>query len=505
MKKYLFTGLLGLIFSLSLCAQTQSNPNVVFIYADDMGYGEIQALNPKRGKIPTPNLNDLALQGMTFTDAHTSSSVCSPSRYGLLTGRYNWRTSLQRGVLHGGESCLIAPDRMTLGNLFQSQGYHTAIIGKWHLGFKYDVTTAPKGAKASKKSVTHYLAEKPLGTRVIDGPITRGFDYYYGYPQSGTMSSFIKDDILIEEVNIIDVLPKLTDVVTRYIDEKASDAKEGKPFFLYFPMSSPHSPVVPSKQWQGKSGLGPHGDFVMQTDASVGAVMEALARNGLVDNTIVIFSADNGTSGVAANKLDLERQGHFPSGDFRGAKTDLWEGGHRVPFLLRWPERVEANTQCNQMISVVDVMATFGDLFSVQFNEQTAEDSISFLPAIDGKSISNPRKSVVFHSVMGRFSIRQGDWKLLLSPGSGGVSPLMDYDATQQGLSEMQLYNLKDDIEEQHNLVDQYPEKVVTLLKLLESTVSNGRSTPGSIKSNDVSVDIWKKNLNNEPIKRIKK
>ncbi|TWU56442.1 Arylsulfatase [Rubripirellula tenax] len=248
----------------SFAVGAPTKPNVIFVFADDLGYGEVQALNPQRGLIPTPHLNQLAAEGMVFTDAHTTSAVCSPSRYGLLTGRYCWRTRLQFGVATGGKPCLIAPDRMTLGHLFQDQGYHTAIFGKWHLDYQYDTSTAPKGATARKKSKTLYLSGIPIGTRVVDGPLTRGFDHFFGYHHGRSMSSFVEDETITREIKIIDVLPELTQSVTDYIDAKAADARAGKPFFVYFPMSSPHAPVVPSKEWQGKSGLGDHGDFVMQ-------------------------------------------------------------------------------------------------------------------------------------------------------------------------------------------------------------------------------------------------
>jgi arylsulfatase A len=487
--------LLGFQFQVSNFGATPSRPNVVFIYADDMGYGEVQALNPKRGLISTPHLDKMMADGMTFTDAHTTSAVCTPSRYGLLTGRYNWRTRLQAHVVRGGKPCLIAPDRMTLGNLFQQQGYNTAIVGKWHLDYQYEIPAALKGVKATKRSATHYLSGKPIGTKIVDGPITRGFDAFLGYHHGGSMSSIVKDDTIIKEVHIIDILPLLTDEVVKHIDAKATEAKAGKPFFLYFPMSSPHSPVVPAPEWQGKSGLGAHGDFVMQTDASVGAIVGALERNGLSENTIVIFSADNGTASNAADMPSLMKQGHFSSGDLRGAKTDLWDGGHRVPFILRWPAKVKANTRMNQMISLADMMATFGEMFSAEFADDTAEDSISFLPALYGKPVTNPRESVVHHSSNGRFAIRQGDWKLLLAPGSGGKS-LSDAKATAQGLPERQLYNIKDDLGETTNLVAQYPEKVATLIALLESYVAEGRSTPGTVQKNDAKIDIWKKSLN---------
>ncbi len=492
-SKIIAVGLLLSLLTPQLSLADQK-PNVVFIYADDMGYGEVQALNPKRGLIPTPHLDQMMADGMTFTDAHTVSAVCSPSRYGLLTGRYAWRTRLQSKVAKGGQPCLIAPDRMTLGNLFQQQGYSTAIVGKWHLDYQYEIPADLEYEKPAKKIKTLYLSGKPIGAKIVGGPVTHGFDTFFGYHHGGSMSSIVKDDTIIKEVHIIDILPMLTDEVTGIIDAKAAEAKAGKPFFLYFPMSSPHSPVVPAPEWQGKSGLGDHGDFVMQTDASVGAILDALDRNGLSENTIVVFSADNGTSAAASKMKDLIKKGHFSSGDLRGAKTDLWDGGHRVPFILRWPANVTAGAQMNQMISLSDLMATFGEMFSVTFAADAAEDSMSFLPALYGKPLTNPRQSIVHHSIDGRFGIRQGDWKLLLAPGSGGKS-LPDGTATAKGLPEMQLYNIKEDLGETMNVLDAHPEQVKTLVALLESTVAKGRSTPGADQKNDAEIDIWKKNL----------
>lgn len=467
-----------------------------------MGYGEVQALNPERGLIKTPHLDSMVADGMVFTDAHTTSSVCTPSRYGLLTGRYAWRTRLQRGVVTGGRPCLIAPDRMTLGHLFQRQGYSTAIFGKWHLDYQYEVPEALAGVQAQRRNATHYRSGHPLGTKIVDGPLTRGFDTFFGYHHGRSMSSIVKDDTIVEDVHIIDILPRLTDAVVEYIDTKADVAKAGKPFFIYFPMSSPHSPVVPTQPWQGKSGLNAHGDFVMQTDASVGAIIEALDRNGLREDTILIFTADNGTSANAANMPELMERGHFSSGGLRGSKADLWEGGHRVPFILRWPARVQAGTRMDQLVSMSDMMASFGEMFGVSFEDDTAEDSISFYPAMFGQPIDNPRQSAVHHSISGRFAIRQGNWKLLLASGSGGWTSPRDAEAAAQGWPDIQLYNLGQDLGEQNNLADQHPEKTQTMIALLQDIIDNGRSTPGAEQTNDTQINLWRLNQNRSDSRR---
>lgn len=479
---------LSSLFSISAAG---IKPNVIFILADDLGYGEIEALNPDRSKIPTPNLNQLAADGCIFTDAHSSSSVCSPTRYSLLTGRYNWRTRLQAGVLTGDDDPLIATGRLTLGNLFQQQGYSTAIFGKWHLNYKYELPEELRDAPKPKKTKTRYPAPFPVGTRVIDGPLTRGFDTFYGFHHSRTMSSFVRDDKIVEEVDIVDVLPSLTDRVVQYIEGQA-EGNPSKPFFLYFAMSSPHTPIVPADAWKGKGKIGKYADFVAQTDGSVGQVIHALESHGLAENTIVIFSSDNGTS-KAAGIPKMESQGHFPSADLRGSKSDLWDGGHRVPFIVRWPGRLKGGTTCDQLICLSDMMATFAEMFGFDLNDETAEDSTSFLPALYGRKIPDVRTTIVHHSVRGKFSIRQGDWKLLLTPGSGGWSSPQDQAAVKQGLPEAQLYNLQAEVGEQTNLVEKYPKKMAALIGLLEEIVANGRSTPGETQANDVEVDIWKR------------
>ncbi|WP_066219922.1 sulfatase family protein [Formosa haliotis] len=490
---------IGLLLLCCRCTSTSKVearvlPNVVLILADDMGYGEIEALDPEQSKIPTPTLNRLASEGMVFTDAHTSSSVCTPSRYTMLTGRYNWRTRLQSGVVQGGAQPLIAADRMTLGHLFQKQGYNTALVGKWHLEYQYQVPDSLK-AITPKKEAGKFLANVPIGTKIPDGPITRGFNSFYGFHHSRAMSSFVRNDKITEEIPVVDVLPTLTQEVSRLIDTKAQDAKNGKPFFIYFAQNAPHTPIVPSKEWVGKTDLGKYGDFVAQTDGSVGKVLEALERNGLSENPIVIFTSDNGTSKLA-NIPELQSKGHYPSAGLRGSKSDLWDGGHRVPFIVRWPNQVEAHSQSEQLICLADLMATFADYFSFEIPEYNAEDSKSFLNALFGKSLEYPRNEIVHHSIEGRFSIRQNEWKLLLAPGSGGWSSPKDFEALEASLPEMQLYNLNQDLGETTNLVAQYPEKVDALVGILKEYIKNGRSTTGTLLENDVDIDIWKEESN---------
>ncbi len=469
-------------------------PNIVVILADDFGYGDLHALNPERGKIPTPNLDRLMVQGMRFTDAHSGSSVCTPTRYGLLTGRYAWRTRLQRGVLDGTDDPpLIAADRLTVASLLKQIGYSTAAIGKWHLGFdsvrpesKQDAET--NGERKQSKGKTGN-AGLPVGSQIVEGPITRGFDYFWGCSNARTMSGLIENDRVIENIAPITMLPRLGQRAVAYIDEHGTASKSGKPFFLYLPLTSPHTPIVPSSEWQGKSGLGDYGDFVMQTDAVVGDVLTALETAGVSEDTLVIFTADNGCS-PAAGMDQLQQQGHFASGAFRGHKADIWEGGHRVPFLARWPRRVAANSESKQTICLVDLIATCANILGTRLPESAGVDSVSILPALLGTDTASLHEAVVHHSIDGRFAIRQGAWKLELCPGSGGWSSPKDAAAVSIGLPSSQLYDLSADIAETQNIQADRPEVVQRLTSILESYIANGRSTPGPEQSNDVEILI---------------
>lgn len=459
----------------------EPKPNIIFILADDLGYGEIEALDPGHAKIPTPSVNRLAEEGMIFTDAHTSSSVCSPTRYNFLTGRYNWRTRLQKFVIGDGEPPLIAKDRKTIGHLFQEQGYQTAIFGKWHLGFQFVLAEGAekrpkKKGKAKDTDDSYLLSQYPVGSKVLDGPITRGFDQYYGFHHARSMSSVIRGDKIIREDPMVEMLPKLNQEVSEYIDAKAKDAKNGKPFFIFMPLSSPHSPVVPSKKFKGSTKLGDYADFVSQTDHSVGVVLDALDRNGIRGNTIVVFSSDNGSAGFS-RQVEKNAPSHRCSGPLRGRKGSLWDGGHRVPFVLSWPAKVKPGSETDQLVCLGDFLATMADLLAVELPDDMGEDSESFLPALFEEPIQNPRKVIVHHDIDGRFSIRQGQWKLLLK---------------SLGANQEQLYNLKEDLGESTNLARNYPKKVKELLALLEEQVANGRSTPGASQKNDVKIDLWK-------------
>jgi len=488
---------LGFTLGLAACiaprahaAANSAKPNIVYILADDMGYGDVQALNPARGKIKTPHLDRLASQGITFTDAHSGSSVCTPTRYGLLTGRYAWRTRLQKSVLDGSDDPpLIADDRLTVPAFLKRHGYTTAAIGKWHLGFQ---SKLPPGAQPvdSKKGRT-FEAGLPVGSEIIGGPTTRGFDYFWGCSNARTMSGLIENNRVIEALAPIKMLPRLGRQAVKYIADHAAAAKSGQPFFLYVPLTSPHTPILPTPDWQGKSGLGAYGDFTMQTDAVVGDVLAALDQHGLTANTLVIFTADNGCS-PAADTPGLEKQGHFASAGFRGYKADIWEGGHRVPFLARWPDRIKAGAQSDQLTCLTDLLATCAELLGSPLPSTAGEDSVSILPALLGTTRVPLREAVVHHSINGIFSIRQGPWKLALSPGSGGWGKPSDAEARQSGLPELQLYNLATDPGEAKNVEAENPAIVARLNALLTRYVTDGRSTPGPKRGNDVVVSILK-------------
>jgi len=447
-------------------------PNIVVMMADDLGFGELACLNPQRGKIKTPQLDALAAGGMIFTDAHSGSSVCTPTRYGLLTGRYAWRTRLQQGVLTGGPS-LIEKDRLTLPKLLKQHGYHTAAIGKWHLGILFD---------GREKS-----GDVPVGAHFTDGPLDAGgFDEFHGFHHARQMHVWIDNDRVTQHLAPIEMLPKLTQQAVSYI---ATQAEKKQPFFLYIPWNSPHSPVVPSKPWQGKSGLNRHADFVMQTDDCYGQVVDALKKHGLLENTLIVCSADNGTSAPTSNKEELERMGHYPSGSLRGSKADLWDGGHRVPFIVSWPGHVQPGSRTDRLVSLTDIFATVADILDVTYPDSEGVDSYSFHDTLLGKQ-RHERNDLIHHSVSGLFAIRRGNWKLLCGPGSGGWTAPTPQEAVKRKLPMVQLYDMQSDLGEQQNLAAQRPELVDELRALLKKQIADGRSTPGKKQRNDVDVIV---------------
>uniref|UniRef100_UPI004048057D sulfatase family protein n=1 Tax=Mariniflexile sp. TaxID=1979402 RepID=UPI004048057D len=469
-------------------ASAQQKPNIVYIICDDLGYGDVQILNPEKGKIPTPKIDAFAKEAMTFTDAHSASAVCTPSRYAILTGRYAWRSRLQEGVLRGGDEFepLIDENLETVPAMLKKAGYKTTAMGKWHLGFSFlDEAGNPYKLYKGKK-----LLDAPVGAYVPNGPVTRGFDSYIGFHHSASMNTVIKDDKVIDHMPPIKMLQFLAGHAIEFITK---EAKSEDPFFMYLALNSPHSPVVPSEAWQGKSGMGAYADFVMETDDAVGRVLKALEDNGIVENTLVFFTSDNGYSYPVAKGEKLEKEfGHYPSANFRGSKSDIWEGGHRIPFMVRWPGKIEANSTNDRLICQTSLMATGAEITGMDLSENTGVDSYSILPLLENKKAKTDYKLVVHHSINGKFSIRNKKWKLELTPGSGGWTNPTDKVARKMNLPEIQLYNMEKDEEETTNVYKKHPRIVKRLTAELKQIVGNGRTTSGKLQENDVPVDIFK-------------
>lgn len=479
-------------------------PNIIYILCDDLGYGDVKCLNPE-GKIATPNVDKLAAGGMIFTDAHSGSSVCTPTRYGVMTGRYSWRTRLQNGVLGGYSPRLIAAGRMTVASMLKQNGYATACFGKWHLGMDWARTGGEKPGDEIKNASNIDFTKPTEG-----GPADCGFDHYYGISASLDMPPYVyiennkavsvpteitkeggREGLTAKDFKAVEVLPTVTRKTVEWIGQHSGTAGGGKPFFIYMPLNSPHTPIVPTSEWQGKSDLGKYGDFVMETDWAVGEVMKALEKNGVADNTLVIFTSDNGCS-PAAGIDELEAKGHHPNYIYRGHKADIWDGGHRIPFICRWPMKIKAGSKSDQLTCLTDLMATSAEIAGAQLPDTAGEDSVSILPALLGADKAPLREAVVHHSINGAFSIRQGKWKLELCPGSGGWSKPGDGEALRQGLPKVQLYDMSGDVTEKVNLQDEHADVVERLTKLVEKYVADGRSTPGEPQKNDVPVTIVK-------------
>ena len=346
--------------------------------------------------------------------------------------------------------------------------------------------------------------------RIRQGPTAIGFDYYYGIAASLDMPPYvyiendrftavptvekkwIRQGPAAADFEAVDVVPNLTRKAVQYIERQAADAKSDKPFFMYLALTSPHTPIVPTDRWKGKGGLGDYGDFVMETDDAVGQVLKVLDGAGLSDNTLVIFTSDNGCSPEAGVE-ELEARGHFPSASLRGYKADIWDGGHRIPFIARWPGRVTAGSKSAQTICLTDLLATCADMADTRLPDSAGEDSVSLLPALLGKDQKPLREAIVHHSINGKFAIRQGRWKLELCPGSGGWAKPGDPEAAKQGLPEIQLYDMSGDLAETKNVQSGHPDVVRRLTRLLEKYIADGRSTPGMTQKNDAAIDILKK------------
>ena len=459
-------------------------PNIVVILADDLGMGDLGCYNAD-SKAPTPNLDRLAGQGMRFTDAHSPSAVCTPTRYGLLTGRYCWRTSLKRGVLLGYDPLLIDTERLTIASMLREAGYQTAAVGKWHLGL-------------GNREETDYA--EPLAP----GPLDVGFDRFFGIPASLDMAPYVfvvdagleaaptetiaksahrrqegggmwRGGAIAPGFRHVDVLPRIADESVARIEEFGGDAET--PFFLYVPLSAPHTPWMPTDEFRGTSQAGYYGDFVHQVDSVVGAILRTLVNTGAADNTLVLVTSDNGSHWPVG---DIEKFDHRANLDYRGQKADIHEGGHRVPMIVRWPGHVPEGTVCDETACLTDIMATVASITGQPLPNDAAEDSFSLLPALLDKPHETIRETTIHHSLAGTFAIRMGPWKLIEGLGSGGFTAPREVEPSEGG-PRGQLYNLDEDPSETNNLYLDRPEVVSRLTDALDEIRGKGFSRPGAV------------------------
>lgn len=421
--------------------QSPAKPNIVFILFDDLGYGEPPCFRAG-SEFKTPSLDQLAREGMRFTDAHTAASVCTPTRYGVMTGRYPCRIG-QYGVLSHFSPPIIENQRTTVASLLQAQGYHTACFGKWHLGMNFG-----RQGKGNESAV---------GTPMADGPVARGFHTFCGYTEARSIETIMENDRVVGHYAPVEVQPLLAKKAVAYIDQRA---KAGGPFFLYLPLSTPHLPLVPAAEFQGKSGAQPYGDWIYQGDWVTGQIMAALERNHLADNTLLIATSDNG----AAKRV------YAP---LRDCKTSIYEGGHRVPFLARWPGKIKPGSACNDIICLNDLLGTCAEILGVTLPDNAGEDSVSILPDLLGTARGPVREATVQQSPAGELAIRQGPWKLIFLKGGA-----------------RELYNLQDDLSETRDQSVVRPEVVQRLTKLMEQYIANGRSTPGTVQKNGADIRL---------------
>ncbi len=490
-------------------------PNIVFIMADDMGYGDVGCYN-RQSKIPTPHMDRLAAEGIRFTDAHAPSAVCTPTRYGVLTGRYCWRTRLKEGVTGGYSAPLIEKKRLTVASLLRECGYHTACIGKWHVGLTFH-----DGDGNSTEAEDQVDFSRP----VTDGPTELGLDYAYYNAGCGTCGppyGFIENQHFVDrgfhsfnpgkagpiQVGRFgqwggmmgdswvtrDADPIIAEKACVYVEERA---REDTPFFLYLAPNAPHEPCVERfvpDFARGRSEAGARGDLVWLFDWVVGQVVGTLERTGQIENTLVIVTSDNGAlpgdfvldengqrvdSGTGRNEFLYHAYGHKSNADWRGHKAHIWEGGHRVPFIARWPAAIAAGTASDELICLTDFMATCASLVERDLPSDAAEDSCDILPALLGEEIADQpiREAVVHHSGYGVFSIRQGRWKMVLDCRDSGGWPTPRGSHPKPGIPG-QLYDVVDDPFEQNDLWDEHADIVKQLRSLLEHHQENGRSVP---------------------------
>jgi len=490
----------------ALAAEESARPNVIIILADDLGYGDVQCYNPQRGKIPTPHIDGLAAEGMRFTDAHAATAVCSASRYSLLTGRYAWRTPLRNRLVPPFGKPEIAPDRPTIASLAKQQGYVTACIGKWHLGWDWAVPKERRnlfGVPLGQDDESPVPEERREALReyfskpIPGGPTARGFDYYFGtdvpnWPPYcfiendrtvGIPTEFLPKRLLHGEPrmasaagpalkgwNLEAILPALGEHAADFIEQQA---KAKCPFLLYLALTAPHEPIAITSEWKGKSHLHYYADFVMETDAIIGRVLDALEKSGVAGNTLVLFTSDNGKASYTG-AAELEKLGHYSSGPLRGYKFSEFEGGHRMPFILRWPGVVCPDSVCPQLVIQTDIMATLAQIWGAKLPDNAGEDSFSFLPLLNG-SDQPVREYGVSTAASGVPGLRKGPWKLI-------------FQADRTAKTNVVLYNLDEDIGEKRNRAAENPQLVSEMSAVMQKFIADGRSTSGSVQKNDVEL-----------------
>lgn len=499
-----------LSFSGSVGAVNQADadelPNILILYADDLGFGDLGSFNGK-SKIPTPCLDQLAKQGMRFTDGHSSSGICSPSRYALLTGRHHWRDF--HGIVNAFGDSVFKPNQLTLPKMLKTQGYRTAVIGKWHLGWDWDAikkhdAKPERSGNNKQKRVIWGPEDFDWSKPIPGGPLDQGFDHYFGdnvinfppycwieddkvtqvpdrmisqdvaRPKEGTIS--YRPGPAVKDWDPYENIPLTTQHGVEFI---MAQAKIDAPFFLYFAFPSPHAPIIPNDEFDGKSKAGPYGDFVFETDDACGRLLEALDESGQAENTIVVFTADNGPEKFAYARE--EQTGHWSSHPFRGLKRDIYEGGHHVPWIVRWPGKVEADSTCEALVSQVDLLATFAAITDYELSKDGAEDSYNLLPLLN-QTAKSVRQTHIHNTRKGQYAIRDGDW-LLVDSKNGYMTARNKawekrhaYPADNE--SSVELYHLKKDIEQKNDVAEDYPEKVVALQNRLKQIREQGHSAP---------------------------
>jgi arylsulfatase A len=478
-------------------------PNILVLYADDLGFGDLGCYN-ENSKIPTPHLNRLASEGMRFTDGHSSSGVCTPSRYALLTGRHHWRDF--HGIVNAFGGSVFRPERLTLPEMLQQNGYHTAAIGKWHLGWDWDAIRKP-GAKRNGDGRNAAWGPEAFdwSQSIPDGPLAHGFDHYFG----DTVINFppycwIEDDHVVRPPNMMmdtskwkaikegnwecrpgpmiddwDPYQNIPTTTQRGVEFIEAQAKTDEPFFLYFAFPSPHAPIIPNDEFDGKSQAGPYGDFVVETDHACGRLLQALETSGQADNTIVVFTADNGPEHYAyARDANFA---HWSAEPLRGLKRDIYEGGHHVPYMIKWPGVTTGGSVSNALVSQIDLMATFADILGVELPNDAAEDSHNLAPLLRGE-VPSVRNTHVHNTNKNQYAIRHGDW-LLIDAKTGYVSARnaaweQRHNYPADDGHAVELYNLNDDLGQRHNLADKHPQKIAELKSLLSKIREQGYSSP---------------------------